>query len=104
MAYPLLRWLSGTISLTNALKGCIVTLKEVSISNNMVAPNKSGGSSSAKCSEFGMKNMANAETKEPPKIKGILLPMRVQVLSLDIPTMGCTINPARGAANQNKLK
>jgi hypothetical protein len=51
-----------------------------------------------------MKNIASADTMQPPSIKGILLPSLVHVLSLDIPTMGCTIKPATGAANQNKLR
>ena len=39
----------------------MVTLKEVSINNSMVAPKKSGGNNSAKCSELGIKNIAIAE-------------------------------------------
>ena len=51
---------------------------------------KTAGNNCAKCSEFGMKNIANAETIAPPKINGILRPNLVQVLSLERPTIGCT--------------
>ena len=69
-----------------------------------MVPKMSGGSNRVKCSELGIKNMAAAETMEPPKINGMRLPNLVQVLSLEAPTMGCTIKPASGAASQNKLK
>jgi hypothetical protein len=65
-----------------------------------VNANGTAGNNCAKCSEFGMKNIANAETIAPPKINGILRPNLVQVLSLERPTIGCTKSPARGAANQ----
>ena len=82
----------------------MVTLKEVSINNNIVAPKINAGNNVAKCSELGIKNIASADTIQPPSINGILLPSLVHVLSLDIPTIGCTIKPATGAANQNKLR
>jgi len=78
----------------------MVTLKETSMKSNIIAPKKTAGNNCAKCSEFGMKNIANAETIAPPKINGILRPNLVQVLSLERPTIGCTKSPARGAANQ----
>ena len=47
----------------------MVTLKETSMkSSNIIAPKKTAGNNCAKCSEFGMKNIANAETIAPPKI------------------------------------
>ena len=75
-------------------------LKEVSINNNITAPKTNGGNRLVKFPAFGMKNIAKAEIIEPNKIKGILRPKRVQVLSLERPIIGCTISPARGAANQ----
>ena len=67
----------------------------------MNAPKNTGGIIAATNSEFGIKNMAMAETIAPPKINGIRRPRRVHVRSLDIPMIGCTMSPAIGAASQN---
>jgi hypothetical protein len=45
----------------------MVTLKDVSINNSINAPKNNGGNRYAKNSEFGIKNMANAETIAPTK-------------------------------------
>jgi len=82
----------------------MVTLKEVSINKSMIAPNARIGIKEANDPEFGIRNIESAANREPPKIKGILRPNLVHVLSLDKPIIGCTINPAIGAASQNKLK
>ena len=78
----------------------MVILKEVSINNNITAPKTKGGNRLVKFPAFGIKNIAKAEIIAPTKIKGILRPNRVQVLSLDRPIIGCTIKPANGAASQ----
>jgi hypothetical protein len=63
-------------------------LNDVSINNSIIAPNNRAGIKLAKLPELGMKNIANAEIIEPSKMKGILRPRRVQVLSLESPSIG----------------
>src|SRR3954466_8234523 len=76
IAKPLVRWLSGNLSATNALKGSIAILPEVSSIHNKPAAIQSEPL-------FGIRNKQIVLNKAPTKKKGLLLPhFGCQVLSL----------------------
>ena len=69
------------------------------MNSRMKAPMASGAKASS-LGQLGMSSSASAEISDPPRMKGMRRPQRVQVPSEKSPTMGWTIMPASGAASQ----
>ena len=90
---------SSSISVTRALNGCIVMLKDRSMNRRMRAPIASGANARS-VGQFGMRRRAMVEMMAPPRMYGILRPNLVQVPSENIPTIGWMMSPAIGAASQ----
>ena len=100
--YPLVFWLSGSMSDTSERKGCIVTLNDRSIKRRIRAPIRSGANARS-FGQFGMSIRATVEMTAPARIKGLRRPSLVHESSDSIPMMGWMTIPAIGAASQKRL-
>ena len=100
---PWVFWLSSSISVTRALKGCMVTLNDRSMNRNTSAPISSGAKASS-LGQLGIRNRARVEMTAPKSMYGRRRPSFVQVPSENMPMIGCTTKPASGAASQKRLR